>query len=108
MTLTREAWDKGCTDIMHVIIEYPNYSTISLLTQPSESWVNLLGLRISSCHKGSWTENLTTVNQFATTELWLPFKKFISLLNPLLWPVHARSALIYYKERKEKESEGNQ
>ena len=25
---------KGCTDIMYMIIEYPNYPSISLLTQP--------------------------------------------------------------------------
>ncbi len=31
-TLCRGAWDKGCTDIMYMIIEYPNYPIISLLT----------------------------------------------------------------------------
>ena len=32
MTLSvEEAWDKGCTDIMYMIIEYPNYPIISLL-----------------------------------------------------------------------------
>ena len=30
----REAWDKGCTDIMYMTIEYPNYPIISFHTQP--------------------------------------------------------------------------
>ena len=32
--LFRGALDKGCTDIMYMTIEYPNYPKISLLTQP--------------------------------------------------------------------------
>ncbi len=32
--LCRGAWDKGCTDIMYMNIENPNYQIISLLTQP--------------------------------------------------------------------------
>ncbi len=32
--LRRGAWDKGCTDVTCVTIEYPNYSMIYPLTQP--------------------------------------------------------------------------
>ncbi len=39
-TRCRGAWDKGCTDIMYMTIEYPNYPIISLLTQPTENCVN--------------------------------------------------------------------
>ena len=34
--LCRGAWDKGCTDIMYMIIEYPNYPIISLLHNQGE------------------------------------------------------------------------
>ena len=34
--LRRGAWDKGCTDIMYVTIEYPNLLNNPLLTQPGE------------------------------------------------------------------------
>ena len=30
----RGAWSKGCVDVIHLIIEHPNYLTILLLTQP--------------------------------------------------------------------------
>ena len=40
-TLRRRAWDKGCTDIMYLNIEYPNYPIISLLTQPRGNCVNV-------------------------------------------------------------------
>ena len=43
--LHRGAWDKGCTDIMYLTIEYPNYPIISLLTQPRGNCVNVLRLR---------------------------------------------------------------
>ena len=38
----RGAWDKGCTDIMYMAIEYPNYQIIFLLTQPRGDCVNML------------------------------------------------------------------
>ena len=45
-TLCRGAWDKGCTDIMYMIIEYQNYPIISLLTQPRGYCVNMLYLLV--------------------------------------------------------------
>ena len=50
--LCRGAWDKGCTDIMYMIIEYPNYPIISLLTQLRRNCVNMLWLRNSSFTSG--------------------------------------------------------
>ncbi len=41
-TFCRGAWDNGCTDIMYMTIEYPNYPIISLLTQPTGNCVNVL------------------------------------------------------------------
>ncbi len=38
--LCRGAWDKGCTDIMYMTIEYPNNSIISPPKQPRGNCVN--------------------------------------------------------------------
>ncbi len=52
-TRCRDAWDKGCIDIMYMTIEYPNYPIIYLLTQPRENCVNVLRLRNLSVHFGT-------------------------------------------------------
>ena len=44
--LCRGAWDKGCTDIMYMTIEYPNYLIISLLSCDWEIQVSTLGLEL--------------------------------------------------------------
>ena len=54
---------------MYMIIEYPNYPIISLLTQPRGNCVNMLWLRNSSFHFGIWTRILTTATQCFTIEL---------------------------------------
>ncbi len=71
-TLCRGAWDKGCTDIMYMIIEYPNYPIISLLTQLRGNCVNMLWLRNSSFNIRIWTRILTTATQCVTIELRRP------------------------------------
>ena len=70
--LRRRAWDKGCTDIMYLTIEYPNYPIISLLTQPRGNCVNVLPSRNSSFHFGTWIRILTTATQCVTIELRRP------------------------------------
>ena len=49
--------------------EYQNYPIIPLLTQPRGNCVNVLWLRNSSFHFGTWTRNLTTATQYITIEL---------------------------------------
>ena len=71
--LRRRALDKGCTDIMYVTIEYPNYPIISLLTQPRGNCVNVLRLWHSSFHFGTWTRILTIATQCVTIGLRRPF-----------------------------------
>ena len=51
--LFRGIWDRSCTDIKYMTIEYPNYPIISLLTLPMENCMNLLRLRNSSFHFGT-------------------------------------------------------
>ncbi len=41
-TLFRWPWDKGCTDIMYMTIEYPKHPIISLLTKPRGNCVYVL------------------------------------------------------------------
>ncbi len=67
--LCRGAWVKGCTDIIYMTIEYPNYPIISLLTQPRGNYVNMLWLRNSSFHFGIWIRILTTATHCVTIEL---------------------------------------
>ena len=50
--LCRGAWDKGCTDIMYMIVKYPIYPIISLLTQPRGNRVNVLQLGNSDSTSG--------------------------------------------------------
>ena len=93
--LCRGAWDKGCTDVMYMALEYPNYPIISLLTQPRGNCVNVLRLRNSTNPFGTWTRILSTATQCITIELrrpyfdqsylipvnllfvWIPIKKYI-------------------------------
>ncbi len=80
--LCRGAWDKGCTDMMYMTIEYPNYPIISLLTQPRGNCVNMLWLR----NFPLWDLNLYSYHcnsmcyHWATTPL-------IIIVNTPLWQV---------------------
>ena len=68
-TLCRGAWDKGCTDIMYMTIEYPNYPIIYLLTKPSGNCVTVLKRKNSSFHFRIWTRILTTTTKWVNIEL---------------------------------------
>ena len=53
-TFLRAALDKGCTDIMYLTIEYPNYSLISL----GGSCVDLMRLRNSNQNNVNLSQNV--------------------------------------------------
>ena len=46
-------WDKSCIDFIYMIIEYPNYPIISLLTQPRGNCVPVLQLSYH-CYEEYW------------------------------------------------------
>ncbi len=70
-----------------MIIEYPNYPIILLLTQPRENCVNMLWLRNLSFQFGIWTQILTTTTQCVTIELRRPSSYSIIRVGPYWRPL---------------------